>query len=182
MRKLSLLDRLLLRVYWRLIRSDAGIRWLRRLHGVVSTLAPARPTHVELSPGQAATMVPTEVRPSSVPGAGKGLFATAPIAAGTLIGEYCGDTVDTMLHRLRVKDWSYVATTRDPVICVDARFRPEVMVRYMNHHFDPACRNTDMIWPPERGERRYMVATRDIAAGEELFYDYGDVYWKLHRR
>jgi hypothetical protein len=179
MRKLSLTDRVLLRVYWTLISSDPGIRWLRRIHGVMSTVAPFVPPRADLRPDQTATLVPTEVRPSTIPGAGKGLFALAAVPKGTLIGEYCGDLIETMLQRLRLKDWTYVASTRDPVICVDAQHRPEMLVRYMNHHFDPARRNTDMCWPPELGERRFMVATRDIEAGEELFYDYGDVYWKL---
>jgi uncharacterized protein len=179
-RKLSLMDRVLLRIRGQLLRSDSGIRVLRRLNAVISSCAPFVPARADLRPDQLETLVPTEVRASTLPGAGKGLFVVAPVAAGTLIGEYSGDYVHTMLQRFRLKDWSYVSSTRDPVVCVDAKFRPDMMTRYINHHFDPHKRSSDVCWPEHLAGRRFIVATRDIEAGEELFYDYGDIYWKLH--
>jgi len=108
--------------------------------------------------------VPTVVAPSPIEGVG--LFATHPIAAGTVIWEFTPG-VD---WRIPVQEferfpepyrsWLHRYVYREPtgfyVLCGDNG-------KFMNHSFDPNC--DDLEGP-------YTIARRDIEAGEELTCDY----------
>ena len=49
--------------------------------------------------------------------------------------------------------------------------------RYINHHNDPNMRVKSLAYAFGGEPRVWFVATRDIAPGEELSFDYGDEYW-----
>merc|ERR1719421_643221 len=60
---------------------------------------------------------------------------------------------------------------------VDAAQHPEVLARYINDNFEAARRNAKFVkLKPKR--RALVVATRDIAAGEEIYAFYGEGYWR----
>jgi hypothetical protein len=170
------IDRLLLSLRWRLERSDRGMAVLRGLRRLLCSLFPYSPPYTPLPAERTQAFVPVEVRTSSVAGAGRGLFALQPVVAGTVIGEYCGDQIDSVWRWLRTPNLDYAARTTNPHVRICAARHPEVQVRYVNHHIDPLARNVQL---HNRDGGKFLVATRDIAAGEELFLDYGDFYWKL---
>jgi hypothetical protein len=102
-----------------------------------------------------------DVRASDV--AGRGLFATAPIAAATVVSRLGGRLVDTeTLRRLIDQSESYVDS-----IVVDEELhlllRPGSDNRFGNHACDP-----NLGWVDEYS----LVALRDLAPDEELLSDY----------
>lgn len=115
-------------------------------------------------------LVPTRVGPSAIHGLG--LFARAPIAAGTEVWRFTpGLDLDLdpavvgaqpPLLRERLLHYGYVDPRlgRFILCCDDARF--------INHSDAPN------LAPDRRRDRHGVdVALRDIAAGEELTIDYG---------
>lgn len=108
-------------------------------------------------------LIPTRL--GSSPIAGIGVFAAAPIAAGTRIWEFT-DGVDWRLapeelaafpepYQSRLRQWCYLDDDGTYVLCGDT-------AKFMNHADAPNCDE------PEHT----TVANRDIAAGEELTCDY----------
>lgn len=108
--------------------------------------------------------VPTVVAPSPIEGVG--LFATLPIAAGTVIWEFTPGVdwripvEEFALFPDPYRSWLLRYVYREPdghyVLCGDNG-------KFMNHSFDPNCDDVD---------GPFTVARRDIAAGEELTCDY----------
>jgi hypothetical protein len=174
-----LFERLLVGMFWRLERSDRGIAVLRAMRWVLAGLFPYTPAHTPLPLERTRAYVPVAVRDSTITGAGQGLFVLQSVAAGTVIGEYCGDAIDSVWQWLRLRNLDYVARTANPSVRIDAAAHPEAHVRYINHSADPRARSVRF---ESRATRKFCVATRDIAAGEELFIDYGDFYWKITAR
>jgi len=113
-----------------------------------------------------------EVKPSLIKDAGEGLFAKADVAEGTTICHYLG-TRKGLLDVLRTRDLSYVYKF-SLFSFIDAQEQPDVLARYVNHHFDPKARNSEFF---NDGNKAWLVASRDIRAGEELYTDYGYFYW-----
>jgi len=102
---------------------------------------------------------------------GKGVFALQDIAAGETIIEYVGEVVTWQeaqdRHPHDPKDPNhtfYFHVDADRVI--DAKYGGNSS-RWINHSCDPNCE------ADEEGGRVFIKALRDIAAGEELNYDYG---------
>lgn len=116
---------------------------------------------------------------------GRGVFARRAIPDGTRIVEYTGERITKAeaarreagrCERLRrggdASVYVFVLNRRHDV---DGRSGGSV-ARFVNHSCAPNCR-TDVV----RG-RIWIVARRDIAAGEELSYDYGFplAEWRHH--
>lgn len=175
---MRLADRAIGRLRAILFRSDAGITVWRLLGQAASRLAPYDPPRAELTPERTRAFVPVEVRESSVPGAGLGLFSRERIAEGVVVGEYTGDVVDSWLRLLRTRNRDYVILTDVSGIAIDAARRPEVEMRYICHHPRPERRNVRY---RTEGPRAFVVTTRVVEAGEELLTDYGPDYWRLRR-
>ncbi len=116
---------------------------------------------------------------------GRGVFARRDIADGTRILEYTGEritkaeTVRREAQRLerqrRGGDDSVYFFVLNQRYDLDGRTGGSV-ARFINHSCQPNCR-TEII----RG-RVWIIARRDIAAGEELTFDYGFPFrkWHLH--
>jgi hypothetical protein len=170
------LDRFLSRVIWRLTQSEIGIAALRVIRWTAPRVAPYSPPRAEIPPERMAAFVPVEIRPSTIVGAGLGVFAVEPIAAGVTIGEYTGDIVDSVLRSLRLPNKDYLARTGEGSIYIDSSNRPEAVMRYVNHHPNAERRSVEF---RNDGRRKFLVTTRAVAAGEELFVDYDWLYWKL---
>jgi len=159
-----------------LLKCDAGIHLWRFAGWAVARIAPYTPPRSEIPPERACAFVKVEVRLSTIPEAGHGLFALEEVEAGVRIGEYAGDMVDSVFKVLRLPNKEYVASTGDPFLCIDPSHRPEVMMRYICHHPDKEKRNVRFV---DVGPRKFVESTRRIASGEEFLTDYSDLYWRL---
>ena len=106
----------------------------------------------------------------------KGLFATCAIKAGTDIIQYIGEKISKDESTRRALEWEVKAREigegmvyifeLDEDWDVDGRLGDNP-ARYMNHSCDGNCEAINYdgeIW---------IVARRDISAGEELLFDYG---------
>jgi len=95
---------------------------------------------------------------------GSGCYTTAPIPEGAYIVQYTGtilskDQADE-LYNERPDTYLFCIGEGDYVVDGDS------VAAFINHCCDANC-ETD-----EFGEHIWIIATRDIAAGEELTYDY----------
>ena len=131
------------------------------------TAAPA--PHAPVKTKAAAAGRRIQVKRSGVHG--KGVFAVQPIAAGETIIEYVGEVISwEEAQRRHPHDLCdpnhtfYFHIDGDHVI--DALFDGNAS-KWINHACDPNCESD------ERDGRIFIQAVRDIAAGEELNYDYG---------
>lgn len=115
-----------------------------------------------------------EARDSAIHG--RGVYARAQIEADTVVLEYTGERIDVREATRREQerraraargeeacDYLYVL---DDDRVVDGREVGNV-ARLLNHACEPNCRS-DVI-----DDRIWIIADRDIAAGEELTFDYG---------
>ncbi len=111
---------------------------------------------------------PFEIRDSAI--AGRGAFATRAIRRGERVAEYVGERITHAEADRRYDDDSmeehhtFLFTVSNRTV-IDATVAGNDS-RYINHSCDPNCESEIV-----RG-RVYIVALRDIAAGEELHYDY----------
>ena len=113
------------------------------------------------------------VRTSRLPGAGLGLFAVRAFAVGELVCEYTGTVLDSAARSL--EDKSYLMRLGEGVF-VDARTHYEVHARYINDCRDKRVHNVSFDKRPSE-QRALVVASRPIAAGDELYASYGPLYW-----
>lgn len=93
-----------------------------------------------------------------------GCYTTTPISKGTYIVEYTGPrlTVDEADARYDAQEETYLFGLEDGEHVIDG-FGDAA---FINHSCDPNCE------PDEIDGRIWIIALRDIAAGEELTYDY----------
>ncbi|MBN8510362.1 MAG: SET domain-containing protein-lysine N-methyltransferase [Burkholderiales bacterium] len=131
------------------------------------------PTTAQAAPRPTKSAAPhgrrIQVRRSGVHG--KGVFALQPIAAGETIIEYVGERI-TWKEALRRHPHDPAQPNHtfyfhiDDAHVIDANVGGNA-ARWINHACDTNCE------ADERDGRVFIVARRDIAPGEELFYDYG---------
>jgi len=111
-----------------------------------------------------------QVRRSGVHG--KGVYAQRPLAAGERLIEYTGERI-TWAEALRRHPHDPAHPTHtfyfhiDDGQVIDAKFGGN-SARWINHSCEPNCEAEQTA-----DGRVFIRALRDIAAGEELFYDYG---------
>ena len=124
------------------------------------------------------------VKKSKLPNAGKGLFTSKPIKKGEKIIEYKGEIIDWKEYAKRVdenKDGYLFFVSRKK--CIDAFDTPQYKARYANDargiSRTKGLKNNceyDVF-----GDKCFIVAARDIKAGEEIFVDYSKSYWDCIR-
>ncbi|MGJ3242513.1 MAG: SET domain-containing protein [Opitutales bacterium] len=116
------------------------------------------------------------VKSSRSPIHGRGLYARRAIPAGTRIIEYTGEKITKAESVRRAEAWDAKARRRGGglVYIFELNKRYDLdgniagnIAKYINHSCEPNC-ESEVI----RG-RIWIVTIRDIAAGEELYYDYG---------
>jgi len=102
------------------------------------------------------------IRSSAIHAAG--CYTTAPIAKGTRIVEYTGQRITKDVADERYKDSivTYLFGLGDGKVVIDGHG----VAMFLNHSCDANC-ETDEI-----NGRIWIKAIRNIAAGEELVYDY----------
>lgn len=106
--------------------------------------------------------MPLFVRPSSIHSVG--VFANSPIRKGTRIVEYVGPriTPEEADRIYESADRTYLYGLGDGKVIIDG----EGIAAYLNHSCDPNCEIDEI------KDRAWIFALRDIAAGEELLWDY----------
>jgi len=124
------------------------------------------------------------VKKSSLPNAGKGLYTTKRIKKDSKVIEYKGEIITWKEYDKRVEENKdgylfYINRNR----CIDAFPTPQHKARYANDaaglvRIKGLKNNSEyQIF----GDKCYIVATRDIEAGEEIFVDYTKGYWDTVR-
>ena len=124
------------------------------------------------------------VKKSQLPNAGKGLFTTTAINKGEKVIEYKGEIIEWKQYRKRIDENKdgylfFISKKR----CIDAFSTPQHKARFAN---DAAgigrvkglrnnC-NYEIF-----GDKCFIVAQKDIAAGEEIFVNYTKEYWDAVR-
>ena len=105
-----------------------------------------------------------DVRSSDIHGTG--LYASAGIASGTRIIEYVGERVtkEESLRRREEDNVCVFVVTDEFDIDGSVEWNP---ARFINHSCDPNCE------AQLEEERIWIIAVRDIRAGEELTFNYG---------
>ena len=124
------------------------------------------------------------IKRSRLPKAGKGLFTTKPIKKDAKVIEYKGEIINWKEYEKRVaedKDGYLFYISRNH--CIDAYPTPRYKARYANDAAGlsrvKGLKNncTYQIF----GKKCFIVAERDIEAGEEIFVDYTREYWDCIR-
>src|SRR5579872_919412 len=102
------------------------------------------------------------VRPSPIHAVG--VYTSTPIRKGTRIVEYAGEriTPEEADRRYDGATRTYLYGLEDGKTVIDG----EGLAAYLNHSCDPNCEIDEI-----KG-RVWLFALRDIAAGEELLWDY----------
>lgn len=124
------------------------------------------------------------VKTSTLPNAGKGLFTTKPIKKGAKIIEYKGEIIDWKEYLKRVdrdEDGYLFYVTKKH--CIDAFKTPQYKARFANDAEGIARikgLKNNSVYDIE-GLQCYIVSTRDISAGEEIFVNYSKEYWDCTR-
>lgn len=125
-----------------------------------------------------------KVKTSQLSGAGKGLFTDKPIKKNTKIIEYKGEIIDWKEYEKRVKEDKdgylfFVNKKR----CIDAFPTPQHKARFANDAAGlrriKGLKNNSSY--EVFGEQCFIVADRDIEAGEEIFVSYTKEYWDCIR-
>ena len=114
-----------------------------------------------------------EVRPSTIEGAGLGLFARERIELEDTIGSYTGELItydELAAGRFAGSDYLLGLTQKHLIAGEGPKAN---YTRYINHSSAP---NAFLIistrWKTARFE-----AIRPIEPGEEIYFDYGEAYW-----
>jgi uncharacterized protein len=132
------------------------------------------------------TIVPESkllVRESLIPGSGKGLFTTVDIKKGTPVIQYTGEMLTWNQVQRKYKGDILEALYLfhlGPNKWIDAQDLPKAKARYANDakgFVKVKSLNNNSEYQIIDG-KAFIVATRDIKAGEEIFVDYTQGYWK----
>ena len=124
------------------------------------------------------------VKTSLLPNAGKGLFTDKAIKKDSKIIEYKGVIIDWKEYTKRVKEDKdgylfFISNKR----CIDAFSTPRFKARFANDAEGlsrvKGFKNNAVY--DIFGDQCFIVATRDIKAGEEIFVSYTKEYWDCIR-
>ncbi len=124
------------------------------------------------------------VKTSRIPNSGKGLFTTKPIKKDSKVIEYRGEIIGYKEYRQRArKEQDHYLFYLRKELCIDALHTPQYKARYANDamgfkRVKGLKNNCDYIIFEDKC---FIVAARDIKAGEEIFVNYTASYWKSMR-
>jgi len=120
------------------------------------------------------------VKTSTLPNSGKGLFTTKAIKKGERIIEYLGEIIDWKEYEKRVeRDEDGYLFFVNKKHCIDAWNTPQHKARYAN---DAAGLSkvkgltNNSVYEID-GNKCFIVATKNIDAGQEIFVSYTKEYW-----
>ncbi|NDV63076.1 SET domain-containing protein [Puniceicoccales bacterium CK1056] len=114
-----------------------------------------------------------EVRRSTIPGAGLGLFSKVHIGLEETIGQYTGEIItwDELLAG-KYSGSHYIMALTSKFLVVGEGPKANY-TRYINHSTSP---NATMIIST-RWKSARIEAVEPISPGEEIFFNYGEDYW-----
>ena len=129
----------------------------------------------------------TRIKAASVRGHGLGLFATKAFREGDFIADYSGDYVagpdgtvgGAYFLNLRVRGGAAIDAARTN--SGDGRWANDPRGVLLGQERRRAQPNSELS-SPSGARRAKLVATRAIAAGDEIFVSYGPGYWAAIRR
>lgn len=115
-----------------------------------------------------------EVRPSTIPNAGDGLFALVDISLEDTIGYYTGKVLDNKaFHDPKRPVSDYILyLCNNHIILGEGPLAN--YTRYINHS---SRKPNAFLITSTRWKTARLEAIRSISPGEEIFYNYGDDYW-----
>jgi uncharacterized protein len=126
------------------------------------------------------------VSQSTIPNAGKGLFARRAFADGAVIGEYTGERLGLEALKNVATDKTYYIQTMEYYDSVKKKTIGAHIIdgialtnkmRWINDpRYYPELLNATM--KQDGRGRVFVYATRLITANEEIFMSYGDDYWR----
>ena len=144
----------------------------------VAVVAQQPPAAVVAPPLRLSTTVVcggVEVRTSGLPGAGLGLFAVVNFERNARVTEYTGEYHASQLSAARVSLQTHMVHFRG--ITIDGLKQPDPARGAGSFANDPATAGRYNVALREGGatetNKLFLYATKDIRAGEELFFDYG---------
>lgn len=124
------------------------------------------------------------VKKSQLPNSGKGLFTTKAIEKGTHIIEYKGQIIQWKQYQERVdRDEDGYLFFINRKRCIDAFPTPQHKARYANDARGLSKvkgLNNNSVYEIH-DNKCFIVATKNIKAGEEIFVDYTKEYWDCVR-
>ena len=123
-----------------------------------------------------------EVKPSTIPGAGNGLFTRVAIEKGTRIVEYKG-RITTWKEVEWDSDNKYIYTI-NPKHVIDAQRTLKALARYANDAkglTKVKGLNNNCVYVND-GLRAYIECVKPIPAGAEILVAYGKDYWDVIRQ
>lgn len=124
------------------------------------------------------------VKTSQLPKSGKGLFTTKPISKGSKVIEYRGEIINWKEYEKRVeRDEDGYLFFVNKNVCIDAFNTPQYKARYANdaEGLSQVKKYKNNCSYETEGNKCYIVAQRDIKAGEEIFVSYTKEYWDCIR-
>ncbi len=125
------------------------------------------------------------IKKSRLPGAGKGLYTTKAIRKESKIIEYRGEIIGYNEYRKRTrKEQDHYLFFVRMEHCIDAMYTPQYKARYANDaagitRLKGVKNNSDYVIS---GNKCFIVASRNIKAGEEIFVNYTKSYWSYMRK
>lgn len=125
------------------------------------------------------------IKKSQLPKAGKGLFVKQEYRRGDIICEYEGEFIPwSECEKRAQKGYEGYVFFISKNRCVDAYFTPWAMGRFANDargigRVSGLTNNAQYEIKRRNGEQRvFIVATRTILPGQEVFVHYGLDYWR----
>lgn len=125
------------------------------------------------------------IKKSKLPGAGKGLFTTKAIRKEVKIIEYRGEIIGYKEYRRRArKEQDHYLFYLRKELCIDSLYTPQYKARYANDaagitRLKGLRNNSDFII---FDDKCFIVSSRDIRAGEEVFVNYTKPYWDCMKK
>lgn len=117
----------------------------------------------------------TEIKKSSIPSAGDGLYVTRDFKKGERIASYDGDVVTYSEYASRPVGSYGLGLSNNQVI--DASSTQSSMGRWVNSPRRTKKRSNSIFEEVPGSNKGYIRATRNLRAGTEVLVGYGSGYW-----
>ncbi len=121
------------------------------------------------------------IKKSQIPNSGKGVYTKIKIEKEHIITEFSGEKVSYTIGRARViLNQTHSILYLNTKYCLDSVADPNCIATFINDakglNKIPYKRNNVLL--KLVNGRCFVIAKRNIKAGEELFLWYGSTYWK----